>query len=134
MLDIKLIRENPDLVKRAMKTRNKDMDALVDEILEIDARRRELSSKRDQLKARQNAAGKMIPADSFAAGERTGGNRRFPLAPFLHPILSKKVIRYVPQSPYEADIDPAAADLVPDGGSGCVSDHQCVQLLYQHLL
>ena len=61
MLDIKLIRENPDLVKRAMKTRNKDMDALVDEILEIDARRRELSSKRDQLKARQNAAGKMIP-------------------------------------------------------------------------
>lgn len=62
MLDIKLIRENPDLVKKAMKTRNKDMDALVDEILEIDARRRELSAKRDQLKARQNAAGKMIPA------------------------------------------------------------------------
>ena len=61
MLDIKLIRENPDLVKRAMKTRNKDMDALVDEILAIDARRRELSSKRDQLKARQTAAGKMIP-------------------------------------------------------------------------
>ncbi len=61
MLDIKLIRENPDLVKRAMKTRNKDMDALVDEILEIDARRRELSAKRDHLKARQNAAGKMIP-------------------------------------------------------------------------
>ena len=62
MLDIRLIRENPDLVKKAMKTRNKDMDALVDEILEIDARRRELSAKRDQLKARQNAAGKMIPA------------------------------------------------------------------------
>lgn len=61
MLDIKLIRENPDLVKNAMKTRNKNMDALVDEILEIDARRRELSAKRDQLKARQNAAGKMIP-------------------------------------------------------------------------
>ena len=61
MLDIKLIRENPDFVKKAMKTRNKDMDALVDEILEIDARRRELSAKRDQLKARQNAAGKMIP-------------------------------------------------------------------------
>ncbi len=61
MLDIKLIRENPDLVKKAMKTRNKDMDALVDEILEIDARRRELSAKRDQLKARQNVAGKMIP-------------------------------------------------------------------------
>ena len=35
MLDIKVIRENPDRVKQAMKTRNKDMDAAVDEILEI---------------------------------------------------------------------------------------------------
>ena len=32
MLDIRLIREDPDRVKRAMKTRNKDMDAVVDEI------------------------------------------------------------------------------------------------------
>ena len=36
MLDIKLIRENPQKVKEAMKTRNKDMDAVVDEILDID--------------------------------------------------------------------------------------------------
>ena len=42
MLDIKLIRENPDLVKAAMKSRNKDMDALVDEVLAIDVQRREL--------------------------------------------------------------------------------------------
>lgn len=33
MLDIKLIRENPEMVKAAMKTRNKDMDAVVDDIL-----------------------------------------------------------------------------------------------------
>ena len=33
MLDIKLIRENPEKVKAAMKTRNKDMDALADESL-----------------------------------------------------------------------------------------------------
>ena len=36
MLDIKVIRENPQRVKDAMKTRNKDMDALVDEVLAID--------------------------------------------------------------------------------------------------
>lgn len=69
MLDIKLIRENPDMVKAAMKTRNKDMDALVDEILEIDAKRRELSAKRDTLKAEQNAASKEIPAIKKAGGD-----------------------------------------------------------------
>ena len=69
MLDIKLIRENPEKVKAAMKTRNKNMDALVDEILEIDAKRREISSKRDALKAEQNAASKQIPAIKKAGGD-----------------------------------------------------------------
>jgi len=62
MLDIKLIRQNPDLVKQAMKSRNKDMDALIDEILAIDAGRRALMQKADELKAEQNRAGKQIPA------------------------------------------------------------------------
>ena len=54
MLDIKLIRENPEMVKAAMKTRNKDMDAVVDEVLEIDAKRRELMKATDALKQEQN--------------------------------------------------------------------------------
>ena len=61
MLDIKLIRENPDMVKAAMKTRNKDMDALVDEVLAIDAERRELMKVTDAMKQEQNAASKKIP-------------------------------------------------------------------------
>lgn len=69
MLDIKLIREQPDMVKAAMKTRNKDMDALVDEIIEIDGKRRELSQKRDSLKAEQNAASKQIPAIKKSGGD-----------------------------------------------------------------
>lgn len=69
MLDIKLIREQPDMVKAAMKTRNKDMDALVDEIIEIDGKRRELSQKRDSLKAEQNAASKQIPTIKKAGGD-----------------------------------------------------------------
>ena len=69
MLDIKVIRENPEMVKAAMKTRNKDMDALVDEIIAIDEKRRELSSKRDSLKAEQNAASKQIPAIKKAGGD-----------------------------------------------------------------
>lgn len=69
MLDIKVIRENPEMVKAAMKTRNKDMDALVDEIIAIDEKRRELSSKRDSLKAQQNEASKQIPIIKKAGGD-----------------------------------------------------------------
>lgn len=69
MLDIKLIREKPDLVKAAMKTRNKNMDAFVDEIIEIDVKRRELSSKRDALKAEQNVASRQIPQIKKAGGD-----------------------------------------------------------------
>ena len=69
MLDIKLIRENPEKVKAAMKTRNKDMDALVDEILEIDAEVRALTQKADALKAEQNAASKKIPQIKKEGGD-----------------------------------------------------------------
>lgn len=69
MLDIKLIRENPQKVKDAMKSRNKDMDALVDEILEIDAKARELTQKADELKAEQNAASKKIPLFKKEGGD-----------------------------------------------------------------
>ena len=58
MLDIKVIRENPEKVKAAMKTRNKDMDALVDEVLAIDVERRELMTKTDAFKQEQNEASK----------------------------------------------------------------------------
>ncbi len=60
MLDIKVIRENPEKVKAAMKTRNKDMDNLVDEVLAIDAERRELMTKTDAFKQEQNEASKKI--------------------------------------------------------------------------
>lgn len=69
MLDIKLIRENPDLVKAAMKSRNKDMDALVDEVLAIDVERRELMTVTDAMKQEQNAASKQIPQIKKAGGD-----------------------------------------------------------------
>ncbi len=69
MLDIKLIRENPEKVKAAMKTRNKDMDAVVDEILKIDADVRALTQKADALKAEQNAASKKIPQIKKEGGD-----------------------------------------------------------------
>ena len=61
MLDIKLVRSNPDLVKEAMRRRGKDMDALVDEVCAIDEKRREVSAATEAMKARQNAVSKQIP-------------------------------------------------------------------------
>ena len=70
MLDIKLIRTEPDKVKAAMRKRNKDMDAQVDEILAIDERRRQLSSESDNLKAQQNKASKEIPRIKIGVGAK----------------------------------------------------------------
>ncbi len=60
MLDIKLVRANPDLVKQAMHSRNKDMDAQVDRVIAIDAERREINARADAVKAQQNTASKDI--------------------------------------------------------------------------
>ena len=54
MLDIKVIRQDPERVKAAMKSRNKDMDKEIDEILEIDVERRAINVAVDNMKAEQN--------------------------------------------------------------------------------
>lgn len=52
MFDIKLVRENPDFVRTGLK--NKNEKDRVDEILQLDATRREIISKVEELKARKN--------------------------------------------------------------------------------
>jgi seryl-tRNA synthetase len=69
MLDIKLIRENPQKVKDAMRSRNKNMDALVDEVLSLDLKRRELIAQTEALKQQQNAANKEIPRIKKEGGD-----------------------------------------------------------------
>ena len=69
MIDIKLVRSNPDYVKAAVRKREMDLDAVIDEILLIDAERRELSGKTDALKAQQNAASKKIPQIKKEGGD-----------------------------------------------------------------
>ncbi len=69
MLDIKVIRENPDRVKQAMKNRNGDYDEIIDRVLACDEKRRELNSKADTLKAKQNQASKQIPQIKKQGGD-----------------------------------------------------------------
>ena len=70
MLDIKLIRSNPEAVKAGIRKREIDLDAVVDEILSIDEKRRELTGHAESMKAEQNAMTKRIPAMK-KAGEDT---------------------------------------------------------------
>ena len=59
MLDIKLIRENPELVRQGLL--NKNSKDIVDEILALDEERRSLILKTDELKAKRNQASAQIP-------------------------------------------------------------------------
>ena len=61
MLDIKLVRTNPDKVRQAMRNRNKTLDDVIDRVIAIDTERRDITAKTEALKAEQNAASKDIP-------------------------------------------------------------------------
>ena len=61
MLDIKLIKENPDAVKAGLRAKEVDCDATIDRILELDEARRALIVSTEERKARQNKVSKEIP-------------------------------------------------------------------------
>ena len=69
MVDIKLIRDNPDEVKARIRKREMDLDSVVDEIREVDAAKRELLGKTEAMKAEQNAASKQIPQIKKSGGD-----------------------------------------------------------------
>ncbi len=62
MLDIELIRKNPDFVKERLSTRDKSLVELVDEVLQLDAERRSLLKDLEGLRASRNAKSKEIGA------------------------------------------------------------------------
>jgi seryl-tRNA synthetase len=68
MLDINLIRENPDLVRTALKNRQMDASS-IDDILRLDEQRRQLLTEVEQLKAERNIVSKEI-SQMKDAGER----------------------------------------------------------------
>lgn len=65
MLDIRLFRENPDTVRERLRSRNQD-PALVDGVLALDAKRRDLVQQSETLKARRNEISKLIPQKAKA--------------------------------------------------------------------
>ena len=61
MIDIKLIRENPDLVRENIRKKFQDAKLpLVDQVLELDVKNRQIKTEVQTLLAKRNAAGKQI--------------------------------------------------------------------------
>jgi seryl-tRNA synthetase len=61
MLDIKLIRSDPEQVKTLLKYKEVDCDAAIDRILELDVKRREIIAANEAAKSEQNKVSKQIP-------------------------------------------------------------------------
>ncbi|MBR6676222.1 MAG: serine--tRNA ligase [Clostridia bacterium] len=61
MLDIKLIRENPENVIARLAAKGKDAAAEINRIVELDTLRRNMIAENDQKKAEQNRQTKLIP-------------------------------------------------------------------------
>ncbi len=68
MLDIKILRNDPDRIRTALKNRNNDLD--ITPAIELDLKRRALLADAEQKKAKQNEITKQIPAMK-KAGENT---------------------------------------------------------------
>ena len=61
MLDIKFVRENPDLVKENIKKKFQDQKlGLVDEVINLDKKYRELQLSGDTLRMERNSLSKEI--------------------------------------------------------------------------
>ena len=71
MLDIKFIKNNAELVKQAMKNRQKPMDDVIDEIISLEEKRLKLISEVEAMRAEQNAFNKKIPAMKKSSEDTT---------------------------------------------------------------
>ena len=73
MLDMKFVRENPELVKENIKNKFQDEKLpLVDQVIELDERRRAAMTKADELRANRNKLSKEIGA-LMAQGKKEEG-------------------------------------------------------------
>ncbi len=61
MLDIKLIKENPQSVIDRLRAKGKEAEADICRVIELDAKRRELIASSESFKAEQNKTTKLVP-------------------------------------------------------------------------
>ena len=73
MLDIKKIKENPDLVKAGLKAKEVDCDAIIDKILELDVQVRGLKTSTETKTAQKN---KLAKENGKLFGQKKGAEKK----------------------------------------------------------
>lgn len=109
MFDLKLIRDSADLVRAGLRKKHRDA-ALVDRVLELDQRRRELVQNVERLRADQNRASAEMPKLTGDARERRiaemreVANRLKALEPTLKAVEQElnQVLLVLPNLPHES--------------------------------
>jgi len=69
MIDIRLIRDDPEAIINSLLKKGKDCKAEINRIIDLDSKRRELISESESDKAEQNKASKQIPQIKKDGGE-----------------------------------------------------------------
>ena len=73
MIDLKFLRENPELVKENIKKKFQDHKLpLVDEVIELDKKAREAKQEADDLRSKKNQISKQIGALMAQVKKRRG--------------------------------------------------------------
>lgn len=114
MLDIKIIRDNPDLIKTKSKLKGYEVSELVDSILEAEMKRKELLPKVDELRSQRRkiadgGKGNKPSQDQILQGQKIKAEL-LPLEDELEQLNAKtnKLLKLVPNLPL---------DSVPEGSS-----------------
>ncbi len=103
MIDIKFLRENPDVVKENIKKKFQDSKlALVDEVIELDAESRKVKQEADDLRANRNKISKEIGAlmaqgkkeeAEIKKAEVAANAKRLAELEGLEPLLQEKITK-----------------------------------------
>ena len=109
MLDLKFIRENPQLVKQGII--NKNEPDRVDELLELDKHRRSLITQTEELKAKKNTVSQEVgklkkegkDASSIIAEMKVISDKTKEIDTELHQVEEKinDILYYIPNIPHE---------------------------------
>lgn len=84
MLDLKIIRENPDKIKENCKNRLVEVD--IDKLLELDEKRREVVAKIDELRGQRNASSKTKPTPEIIEKMKSVGEEIKALEAQIEPL------------------------------------------------
>ena len=107
MLDLKQIRENPDLVQELLNRRSASKEYQLTPILDLDRQRRELEATRSQLQARSNEIGKL-----YGQKLKSGGNAETPEIKALKEEGNEIKIKLGSLEPQEKEIKAQIDDLL----------------------